>query len=74
MSQINDKREKLYSRFLRKRGAMEDLVYSSKNKVAVEKELTQFNDILKLVVAAHEDVSNIWKKSESTIVMNSSMK
>ena len=29
--------------------------YSSKNKVAVEEELAQFNDILKLFVAAHEE-------------------
>ena len=45
----------MYSRLLRKSGAIEDLFYSSKNKVAVEEELTQFNDILKLVVAAHEE-------------------
>ena len=58
LSQIKDKRQRLYSRLLRKSGAIEDLFYSSKNKVAVEEEFAQFNDILKLVVAAHEE----WKQ------------
>ena len=47
-SQIKDKRQRLYSRLLRKRAAIEDLIYSSNNKVAVEEELAQFNDILKV--------------------------
>ena len=55
LSQIKDKRQRLYFRLLSKSGTIEDLLYSSKNKVAVEEELTQFNDILKLVVARHED-------------------
>ena len=64
----------MYSRLLRKSGAIEDLFYSSKNKVAVEEELTQFNDILKLVVAAHEECKQYMKKSKSSIVMNDLMK
>ena len=36
LSQIKDKRQRLYSRLLRKSGTIEDLFYSSKNKVAVE--------------------------------------
>ena len=47
LSQIKDKRQRLYFRLLRKSGAIEDLFYSSKNKVAVKEELAQFNDILK---------------------------
>ena len=47
-SQIKDKRQRLYSRLLRKRVAIEDLIYSSNNKVAVEEELAQFNDIQKV--------------------------
>ena len=47
LSQIKDKRQRLYFRLLRKNGAIEDLFYSSKNKVAVKEELAQFNDILK---------------------------
>ena len=55
MSQIRDKRHRLYSRIMRKSDAIEDLLYSSKNKVVVEEELAQFNGILKLLVAAHEE-------------------
>ena len=55
MPQIKNNRQRLYSRRLSKSGAIEDLFYSSKNKVAVEEELAQFNDILKLVVAEHEE-------------------
>ena len=54
LSQIKDKRQRLYSRPLRKSGAIEDLLYSRKNKGPVEEELVQFNDILKLVVAAYD--------------------
>ena len=55
LSQIKDKRQRLYSRLLKKSDATEDLFYSSKNKVAGEEELAQFNDIQKLVVAAHKE-------------------
>ena len=61
------------SRLLRKSDVIEDLLNLSKNKVAVEEELAQFNDILKLVVAAHEELknaSNIWKNIKLTILMN----
>ena len=64
MPQIKDKRQRLYSRLLRKIGAIEDLFYSSKNKVAVEEELAQFNDILKLVVAAHEECNQYMEEEE----------
>ena len=64
LSQIKDKRQRLYSRILRKSGAIEDLFYSSKNKVAVEEELTQFNDILKLVVAVHEECKQYMEEEE----------
>ena len=53
--QIKDKRQRLCSRLLSKIGAIEDLLYSTIKKVAVEEELALFNDILKLVVAAHEE-------------------
>ena len=58
LSQIKNKRQRIYSRLLRKYGAIEDLFYSNKNKVAVDEELVQLNDILKLIVAAHDE----WKQ------------
>ena len=64
LSQIKDKRQRLYSRLLRKSGAIEDLLYSSKNKVVVEEELAQFDDILKLVVAAHEECKQYMEEDQ----------
>ena len=64
LSQIKYKRQSLYSRLLRKSGAIEDLIYSSKNKVAVEEELSQFNDIPKLIVAAHEACKQYMEEEE----------
>ena len=42
-----DKGRKLNSRLLRLSGAVEDLMYSSKNQVAVEEEMAQFNFVFK---------------------------
>ena len=64
LSQIKDKRQRLYSRLLRKIGAIEDLLYSNKNKVSVEEEFPQFNDILKLVVAAHEECKQYMEEDQ----------
>ena len=58
------------SQILRKSAAIEDLFYSSKNKVAVEEELAQFNGILKLVVAAHKE----WKQYMEEEEINNSDK
>ena len=51
-------------RSLRKSGAIEDLFYSSKNRVAVKEELAQFNEILKLVEAAHEECKQYMDEEE----------
>ena len=55
LSQNKNKRLGLYSRLLRKYSAIEGLLYSRKNKGAFEEELAQFNDMLKIFVAAHEE-------------------
>ena len=65
LSQVKDNRQRLYSRLLRKSGTIEDLLYSSKNKVAVEEELVQFNDILKLDVAAHKECKQYMEEQEN---------
>ena len=63
-SQIKDKRQRLYFRILKKSGAFEDLIYSSKNKVAVEEDLAQFIDILKLVVAVHDECKKFMEEDQ----------
>ena len=78
LSQIKDKRQRLNSRLLRKNGAIEDLFYSSKNKVAVEEELTQFNDILKLCkqYMEEEEINNSdeWFDEVDETIFNSKRK
>ena len=66
MSQIKDKRQKLYFRLLRESGAIEDLLYSSKNKVVIEEDLAQFDDILRLIVAAHEEYKQYLEEQQSS--------
>ena len=51
-------------RHLRKNSNIEDLFYSSKNKVVVEEELAKFNDILRLVVAAHEECKQYMEEDQ----------
>lgn len=63
-SQIKDKRQRLYFRILKKSGAFEDLIYSSKNKVAVAEDFTQFIDILKLIVAVHDECKKFMEKEQ----------
>ena len=58
-SQIKDKTQRLYFRLLRKSGASEDLIYSSKNK-----DLAQFIDILKLVVAVHDECKKFMEEDQ----------
>ena len=50
-STLLDKRRKLNSWLLRLSGAVEDLIYSSKNQVAVEEEMAQFNFLFQGVAA-----------------------
>ena len=55
--QINlllDKRAKMVAIFQRKARAIDDLLYSSSNHVAVKEELQQYSDLFKLVSTHHE--------------------
>ena len=40
-------------------GAIEDLLCSSTNKVAVEEEMNQFNDLLKMLIDVHQDYNQL---------------
>ena len=55
ISLSKERREKTYSRLARKFNAVEDLLYSSKNKVAVEEEILQINDLTKLLMSLHDE-------------------
>ena len=58
-SLLKERREKTYSRLVRKCNAVEDLFYSSKNKVAVEEETLQINDLTKLLMLLHDECNEL---------------
>ena len=59
ISMLKERKEKTYSRLARKCNAVEDLLYSSKNKVAVEEEMLQINDLTKLLMSSHDECNEL---------------
>ena len=51
---VLEKRTKAMTRLQRKAGAIDDLLYSATNHVAVKEELGQYSDIFKLLSTYHE--------------------
>ena len=58
-SLMKEKVEKMTARLTRKYSAVEDLLYSSKNMLAVEEEMQQFNDLLKLLISLHGEYNGM---------------
>ena len=56
---MKERREKTYSRLARKCNAVEDLLYSSKNKVVVEEDMLQINDLTKLLMSLHDECNEL---------------
>ena len=50
-----ERRDMVYARLIRKCAAIEDLFYSSRNITAVQEEMCQLNDQLKLLMSLHEE-------------------
>ena len=50
-----EKRERVMSRVQRKAKAIDDLLYSAGNQVAIREELDQYSDLFKLVPNHHEE-------------------
>ena len=63
-STLLDKRRKLNSRLLRLSGAVEDLMYSSKNQVAVEEEMAQLNFVFKELQQVHQEYQSLLSEVE----------
>ena len=42
---------------MKKCSIIEDLLFSSKNRIAVEEELAQFNELFKMLLSIHEEYS-----------------
>ena len=56
---LRERRRNINSRLIRKYGTIEDFLCSSTNKVAVEKEMNQFNDLLKMLIDIHQDYNQL---------------
>ena len=59
-----ERRRKINSRLLRMCGTMEDLFCSRTNKAAVEEEMNQFNDLLKMLIDVHQDYNQLLDDDE----------
>ena len=65
ISLLKWRREKTNSRLARKFSAVEDLFYSSKNKVAVEEEMLQINDLTKMLMSLHAECNDLlWEEDQ----------
>ena len=61
---LRERRRKINSRLIRRYGTIEDLLCSSANKVAVEEEMNQFNDLLKMLIDLHQDDNQLLDDEE----------
>ena len=50
---LEERREKIHGRMTRKSSIIEDLLFSNKNRIAVEEEPAQFNDLFKMLLSIH---------------------
>ena len=56
---FKERREKINGRMMRMCSIIEDLLLSNKNRIAVEEELAQFNDLFKTLLSIHEEYSQV---------------
>ena len=61
---LKERREKINGRMMRKCSIIEDLLFSNKNRIAVEEELAQFNDLFKMLLNIHEEYSQMLDDEE----------
>ena len=66
-SLMKERRDKVYARLIRKCAAIEDLFYSSRNITAVQEEMCQFNDQLKLLMSLHEEIHTMLEVEKEKI-------
>ena len=62
---LKEMREKINGRMMRKCSIIKDLL-SNKNRIAVEEEQTQFNDLFKVLLNIHEEFSQVLEDDERT--------
>ena len=59
-----ERRNKVYARLIRKCAVIDDLFYWSRNITAVQEEMCQFNDQLKLLMSWHEEIHAMLEEEE----------
>ena len=52
---LQEGRSKINGNLIRKYATIEDLLFSTRNVVAVQEEMAQFNDLFKMLLSAHEE-------------------
>ena len=62
ISLMKEKRQKMYSRLLRKCGVVEDLLYSSRNMIAIKEEM--LNDMFKPLMSLHREYGAMLSEEE----------
>ena len=59
-----ERRNKVYARLIRKCAVIDDLFYFSRNITAVQEEMCQFNDQLKLLMSWHKEIHEMLEEEE----------
>ena len=59
-----ESRRKINSRLIRKYSTIEDLLFSSKNIIAVEEGMKQFNVVFKMLLDAHQEYNQLLEDDE----------
>ena len=64
---MKERRDKVYARLIRKCVVIENLFYTSRNITAVQEEIFQFIDQLKLLMSLHREIYTMLDVEEENI-------
>ena len=67
LSTLKERREKINAWLQRKNSLIVDLLFSTRNLVAVEEELAQFNDLFKMLLSMHEEYNALLEDEERAV-------
>ena len=67
MSTLKERRGKINAQLQRKCSTIEDLLFSTRNLVAVEEELAQFNDLFKMFLGILEEYNALLEDEERAV-------
>ena len=56
---LRKRRRKINGRLIRKYSTIKNLLFSSKNIIAVEEEMKQFNDLSKMLLDVHQEYDQL---------------